>query len=120
MLLCSGKIFYDLAAARADFGRNDVAIVRLEQIYPLPLEALEAALSAYDDGTPVCWVQDAPENMAAWRFLRARFGERLAGRLPLFGICRPESASPATGSHASHELEQTRLMHKAFEMPLGE
>jgi 2-oxoglutarate dehydrogenase E1 component len=114
ILLCSGKIFYELAEAREKLGRRDTAILRVEQLYPLPDEVLHAALAPYPDGVPAIWVQEEPENMGAWRHLRARFGERLLGRLPFHGVCRPASASPATGSLSSHKLEQGRVIMKAF------
>jgi 2-oxoglutarate dehydrogenase E1 component len=114
VLLCSGKIYYDLIAHRQELGREDVAIVRVEQLYPFPRKALAAALEPYPAGTRVVWVQDEPENMGAWPFLRLRFGERLFGRHPLSGISREESASPATGSLSSHRLEQQELIDRAF------
>ncbi len=114
ILLCSGKIYYDLAAKREELGRDDVAIVRVEQLYPLQEESLQAALATYADGTHVYWVQEEPENMGAWRYMRARFAEKLVGRLPLRGVYRAESASPATGSAAVHKLEQAQLIQKAF------
>jgi 2-oxoglutarate dehydrogenase E1 component len=114
VLLCSGKIYYDLLAERERLGRSDVAIVRVEQLYPLPLDDLQAALALYADGTPAYWVQEEPENMGAWRFLRVKFGERLFDRLPFHGISRPAAASPATGSHSSHRLEQQILLTKTF------
>ena len=114
VLLCSGKIYYDLAQAREDTRRSDVAIVRVEQLYPLAPERLEAALKDYADGTPVFWVQEEPENMGAWRHMRVCFGEKLFGRLPFAGIYRPASASPATGSTSSHKLEQQAIVDEAF------
>src|SRR5262249_58102711 len=82
VLLCSGKLYYELAKERDDLKRQDVAIVRMEQLYPLPMEWLKAALAPYKDGTPVYWVQEEPENMGAWRFLLVRFGGELFGRWP--------------------------------------
>jgi 2-oxoglutarate dehydrogenase E1 component len=114
LLLCSGKIYYDLLAERERLGRHGVPIIRIEQLYPLPSDDLQAALARYADGTAVFWAQEEPENMGAWRFLRTTFGERLFGRLPLTGVARPAAASPATGSHSSHKLEQQILMAKAF------
>jgi 2-oxoglutarate dehydrogenase E1 component len=114
VLLCSGKIFYELNDVRANDKREDIAIIRVEQLYPLRREHLEAALSPYRDETPVFWVQDEPENMGAWRYMRATFGETLLGRFPFQVIARPSSATPATGSHASHEKEQTRIIDRAF------
>lgn len=114
VLLCSGKIYYELLEKRKELGRDDVAIFRLEQLYPLPTEALRSHLAAFPDGTDVCWVQEEPENMGAWRFLRVMFGEQLFHRLPFRGVCRPASASPASGSARSHRLEQDELLAKAF------
>ncbi|MEP0847931.1 MAG: 2-oxoglutarate dehydrogenase E1 component [Phycisphaerae bacterium] len=116
VLLCSGKIYYDLAAKRQELGRDDIAIVRVEQLYPLPDELLEEALRCYPDGTRMIWVQEEPENMGAWYYLRVRFGDTLFRRWPFCAIFRVASASPATGSHASHQMEQTRLVHMAFGM----
>jgi len=114
VLLCCGKIYYELYEERAAAGRLDVAILRLEQLYPLTDEIVAKALAPYAEGTPVVWVQEEPENMGAWRYLRNRFGERLLGRYPLSVVSRPESASPATGSAASHKLEQRALLAEAL------
>jgi len=114
VLLCCGKVFYDLVEARRDRGRDDVALVRIEQLYPLSEEQLVKAVKPYAKGTPVYWVQEEPENMGAWSYLRVRFGERLLGRFPFEGITRPASASPATGSTSSHRLEQEELIASAF------
>ncbi|HET9955186.1 MAG TPA: 2-oxoglutarate dehydrogenase E1 component [Polyangiaceae bacterium] len=114
VLLCSGKVYYDLEKRRTELGRHDVALVRMEQYYPLPDVYLRAAIDQYSDGTPVVWVQEEPENMGAWRLLRARFGPVLFGRFPFSGVCRAESASPATGSASCHKLEQQELLERAF------
>ena len=114
VLLCTGKIYYELEAAREKAGRGDVAIVRVEQLYPLAERFLKKALTPYAEGTPVYWVQEEPENMGAWRYMRIRFGERLFGEWPFSNISRPESASPATGSHAAHELEQKKIISEAL------
>ena len=74
VLLCSGKIYYDLEKFRETNRREDVAILRVEQLYPLREEHLAAALDPYLDGTPVFWVQEEPENMGAWRYLLVTFG----------------------------------------------
>ncbi len=114
ILLCSGKIYYELEQKRADLQRDNVAILRIEQLYPLAKNALKERLSIYADRTPVFWVQEEPENMGAWRFLRIHFGEQLIDRFPWAGICRQSAASPATGSSSSHRLEQEKLMSAAF------
>ncbi len=115
VLLASGKVALDLAAAREERGRDDVAIVRLEQLYPLAPETVAAALDGIAAEAPVLWVQEEPENMGAWRFMRVEWGGRLLGH-PLVGVSRPASASPATGSGAAHRLEQAELIRTAFEM----
>lgn len=114
ILLCTGKVYYELEKQRDDLKRDDVAILRIEQLYPLKEELLQAALAAYRDGTRVLWVQEEPENMGAWRTLRSRFGEQLFGRFPFSGVSRPASASPATGSSNSHKQEQQKLLNQAF------
>ena len=116
ILLCTGKIYYDLQARRQELQREDVAIVRIEQLYPLPRRELEEALAPYADGTPAYWVQEEPENMGAWRFLLAHLirCDRLLERFPLSRISRPASASPATGSSKSHKREQEEVISAAF------
>ncbi len=113
VLLTSGKVYYDLLAAREERGANDVAIVRLEQLYPLRQDEIDAALAPFPASAPVVWVQEEPANMGAWWHLRVRWGAEVAGR-PFTGVMRPESASPATGSGAAHRIEQEMLMGEAF------
>ena len=115
ILLCSGKVAYELEKRREEIGRRDVAIVRVEQLYPLPRRALEQALGSYTAGTPAVWVQEEPENMGAWRFFRIHFGDKLLERFPFSGVCRQSAASPATGSKRSHDLEQHELLTAAFQ-----
>ncbi len=114
IVLCSGKIYYELADRREELHRTDVAILRLEQLYPVPEAELEQLLSAYSDGTPVVWAQEEPENMGAWRFLRVLWGESIFRRYPFSGVARPASASPATGSHESHAIEQNEILTKVI------
>ncbi|MBK8164795.1 MAG: 2-oxoglutarate dehydrogenase E1 component [bacterium] len=113
ILVCSGKVYYDLLEERRRRGRDDVAILRLEQPYPLPASALIEAVARYRDGTELLWVQEEPANMGVWPYLRYRFGERFLGR-PLAGVCRPEAASPATGSAGAHKIELALLMDRVF------
>jgi len=114
VLLCTGKIYYELLQQREAVKREDVAIIRLEQLYPFPDAALQAALWPYAKDTPALWVQEEPENMGAWRFLRARFGESLFGTHSFGGIRRPVSPSPATGSARIHKKDQKYLIAQAF------
>lgn len=117
VFLCTGKIFYELAAYRDEHRHDNTALLRLEQLYPLPSELLESALTSYADETPVCWVQEEPANMGAWHYLHERFGRQLFHRFPFHLVSRPESASPATGSAHAHKLEQARLLARAFGDP---
>jgi 2-oxoglutarate dehydrogenase E1 component len=113
VLLTSGKLFYELQELR-DREHPEVALLRLEQYYPLPQSQLKTALEAYPDGTPVYWVQEEPENMGAWYFLKVHFGGKLLGRFPFAGIARPASASPATGSANSYRIEQAEIHARAL------
>ena len=115
-LLCSGKLYYELDAYRKQHNRKDVAILRVEQLYPFPDKQLKSALSVFPKGTPALWVQEEPANMGALPFLRCRFDDKLYDRYPFLPLSRPESASPATGSGASHKIEQASLIEQAFKM----
>jgi 2-oxoglutarate dehydrogenase E1 component len=114
ILLCSGKIYYDLASYRAEHRRDDVAIVRIEQLYPTPVGALAAALERYPSGTPAAWVQEEPINMGAACFWSQQFGAQLFKRFPASTVARPPSASPATGSASRHKEQQAKLLAEAF------
>jgi 2-oxoglutarate dehydrogenase E1 component len=114
VLVCSGKLFYELEDEREKLGPRDIALVRIEQLYPLQTGDLEAALAPYPRAAEVVWVQEEPENMGAWRFLYTRLGERVASHA-FRGITRSASASPATGSLASHKIEQRAILDRAFE-----
>ena len=110
MLACSGKLYYDLKSARDKAERQDLAIVRFEQLYPLSLKAIEEAVAPFGDAE-VWWVQEEPRNMGAWRHLQMRFPGCFS-RV----VCRPESASPATGSPGSHKREQRQLIQEAISL----
>jgi 2-oxoglutarate dehydrogenase E1 component len=115
VLLCTGKVYYDLIGEREARSAMDHAIVRVEQLYPLATDELAAVLERYPNATSARWVQEEPVNMGAWVFMRFRFGGKLFGRLPFTRVSRPESASPATGSKASHDIEQHHLLTQAFD-----
>src|SRR5438477_570721 len=112
VLLCSGKVYYDLITARETKKRDDVAIVRFEQLYPLSDASLSEVVKPFK-GAELIWVQDEPFNMGAWYHVRARWPE-VVGRGRLVPVARPESASPATGSEKSHNYEQKLLVDQAF------
>ena len=111
-LLCSGKVYYDLVAHREKTGRNDVAIIRLERLYPLPIITLPPELARFTNLQTIKWVQEEPANQGAWSFMAMNMPE-LIGR-PLVGVSRPASSSPAVGSHHRHEIEQETLVTQAF------
>lgn len=113
VILTSGKLYYELAEARQETGRDDLAILRLEQYYPLSKETLDEALSPYADDTPVVWVQEEPENMGALPHIRLQVAPMLDERRPFSWISRPPSASPATGSAKAHKKEQAKLIDEA-------
>jgi 2-oxoglutarate dehydrogenase E1 component len=118
VLLCSGKVYYDLAARQAEReaagAPQDVAIVRLEQLYPWPEQAVAAAVRRYAGAERVFWAQEEPANMGAWTFVRERVHELLPGRTKLGYAGRPASASPAVGSTRLHRREQAALVEVAF------
>jgi 2-oxoglutarate dehydrogenase E1 component len=114
VILCTGKIYYDLAEYREQAKREDVAIIRLEQLYPLRRDLLEKVLGPYPKNTPVFWVQEEPGNMGAWVFMRNQFCGTLLDRWPFEGVTRPPSASPAAGSHRRHKQEQAEIISRAF------
>ncbi len=115
VLLCSGKIGYELLAERDKRSLESVAVVRVEQLYPLPYGELEAALSKYPGAEEVFWVQEEPANMGSSITIRLKYASSIGQRWRFRDISRPESASPATGSAASHRVEQKRLYEAAFE-----
>jgi len=115
VLLCSGKIYYDLADARARRQADNVAIARLEQLYPFPASQIEEMLPQYSAAGDVIWVQEEPINMGAWRFVRDRIQPLLdASGRKLRYVGRAESAAPATGSHKRHLAEQAEIIEAAF------
>ncbi|MEU4687602.1 multifunctional oxoglutarate decarboxylase/oxoglutarate dehydrogenase thiamine pyrophosphate-binding subunit/dihydrolipoyllysine-residue succinyltransferase subunit [Actinoplanes sp. NPDC023714] len=116
VLLCSGKVYYDLFQARADRGITDTAIIRMEQIYPLPVEELKALLSQYPNAEDFAWVQEEPANQGAWSFVALNLLEHLEG-VRLRRISRPAAAAPAVGSAKMHDAEQAALIEAALPRP---
>jgi 2-oxoglutarate dehydrogenase E1 component len=114
VLMCSGKIYYDLSEARATRGGSGPPIIRVEQLYPLPLPEWRAALAPYAVNVPLVWVQEEPENMGPWRFVLAHWNEIACGRRSLSCVSRPASASPATGSKTAHDREHQVLIDQAL------
>jgi len=113
VLLCTGKIYYELVEERVRSKRDDCAIVRLEQLYPIYPEKVAELVKSYPNAREVVWVQEEPSNMGAHRFIRLKLARALA---PWTFRCvsRVESASPATGSHKAHLIEQAQILARAF------
>ncbi|MET8086983.1 multifunctional oxoglutarate decarboxylase/oxoglutarate dehydrogenase thiamine pyrophosphate-binding subunit/dihydrolipoyllysine-residue succinyltransferase subunit [Micromonospora sp. NPDC005194] len=116
VLLCSGKVYYDLFQARQERGITDTAIIRIEQLYPLPVEEIRAALAQFPNAEDFAWVQEEPANQGAWSFVALNLLEHLTD-VRLRRISRPAAAAPAVGSAKTHEVEQTALIEAALPRP---
>ncbi len=114
VLLCSGKVYYDLIEHRERTAADDVSIVRLEQFYPFPGKRLLEVLGSYDGVSDVAWVQEEPRNMGGWSFIQERLRDHLGSNLQLTYCGRRRSASPGTGSFRMHLAEQKKLIEEAF------
>ena len=111
VLLCSGKVYYDLAHQRDEDGRTDTAIVRVERLYPLPAEELAATIASYPAADEVTWVQEEPANMGAWPTMALKLPEAL-GR-PVSRVSLPASSAPAAGSATAHAVEHRKVVGEA-------
>jgi len=117
IVLCSGKIGHEAQQHQAELRPEEVeavAIVRVEQLYPWPVQLLTGIFARYGEATEVVWLQEEPENMGAWSFVHSRLHACLPERLRLRHVSRVESASPAIGSAALHQLEQADLLRRAI------
>ncbi len=113
ILVCSGKIYWDLVAHRAKQGITDTAIIRAERLYPLPAAELLREIANYPASAELRWVQEEPANQGAWPFIALNLPAELGGR-PLTCVSRPASSSPAVGSAKRHEVEQHRVVEESF------
>src|SRR5258706_14500090 len=121
ILVCSGKIYYELLAARDERKATDTAIVRIEQLYPFPEAEFAEVLARYPAAGEVVWVQEEPRNMGAWAFVRGWIQPMIQAQHRQIGYAgRPESASTAPGSLARHQHEQAELIEQAFAPPTVE
>jgi 2-oxoglutarate dehydrogenase E1 component len=114
VILCSGKLYYDLAASPLRQEQPDLAIVRVERLYPFPTEELEAVLGRYPAVERVAWVQEEPRNMGARKFVLPKIRHLVPFRIPLGDISRPERSRPAEGYPAAHLVEQARIVREAL------
>ncbi len=112
LLMCSGKIYYDLADQRQASHREDVAIIRLERLYPMPASEIAAQLALYPNASELVWVQEEPVNMGAWPYLAMHLPQQLGRGLSVVGL--PESSAPASGSAKSHAADHAALVASAL------
>jgi 2-oxoglutarate dehydrogenase E1 component len=115
LVLCSGKVFVDLVSSEQRKARADVALVRVEQVYPFPVGEIHEILARYHKLHDVCWVQEEPENMGAWEFVRPLLEGAVEDRWPLRYIGRVRNSSPSEGSAAWHALNQRAIVEQTFE-----
>jgi 2-oxoglutarate dehydrogenase E1 component len=114
VVLCAGKVYYDLLEARRAQDLDQVALVRLEQLYPFPREALTAVMARYPHARQVVWCQEEPRNQGAWYQQRHHYKICIGSKRKLYYAGRNASASPAVGSFAEHVAQQQRLVEKAL------
>ena len=116
LVMCSGKVYVDLISSERRAAAKNVAIARVEQLYPFPRAALTEVIAGYPTIEDVVWLQEEPENMGAWEFMRPLLEELLGDRAPLRYIGRTRSSSPSEGSSAWHQLNQKVLVEQAFDL----
>jgi 2-oxoglutarate dehydrogenase E1 component len=120
LVFCSGKVYFDLAEARRARGLKEVAIVRIEELYPFPIEEYAAVLARYPHASQVVWCQEEPQNQGAWYQIRHRLQEPLGPKHELFYAGRPGAAAPASGIYALHARQQEALVAAALEAEASE
>jgi 2-oxoglutarate dehydrogenase E1 component len=113
VLLTTGRLYYDLVGARDKAGDTSTAIIRIERLYPLPVDEIKAELAKYPADAELIWVQDEPANMGAWPFMSLKLPAHLEGR-ELKRVSRRASSSPAVGSAKMHAAEQQGLLAALF------
>jgi 2-oxoglutarate dehydrogenase E1 component len=114
LVLCSGKVYYDIVGHEARSEAEGIAVARLEQLYPFPVAAYDELLSRYPNITELVWAQEEPQNMGAWRAIRHRLEEGLPAEVDLRYVGRPWRASPSEGYPTAHLLEQDRIAREAL------
>jgi 2-oxoglutarate dehydrogenase E1 component len=114
VIMCSGKVYYDLVKQRTEQKMIDTAIIRLEQLYPFPHKALAAELKKYPKLAEIVWCQDEPQNQGAWFFVQHNILENMSDGMKLAYAGRPASASPACGYAHLHQEQQKSLLNAAF------
>lgn len=117
LILCSGKVYYDLITDDRREDARQLAIVRLEQLYPLRQDRLETIVDHYPNIQEIVWLQEEPANAGAWEFIYPHLLRLAEDRWPVRAISRPRRASPAEGSAAAHKRHQATLLDRAFDVP---
>jgi 2-oxoglutarate dehydrogenase E1 component len=125
VVLCSGKVYVDVVAHEAYADAESVAVVRVEELHPFPVDELRSVLDGYPNLNEVIWLQEEPKNMGAWLYIAPRIRELLdtlqpEGGIPLSYVGRPERASPAEGSSDDHSEEQSRIVSSAISQSVGQ
>jgi len=111
IIFCTGKIYYEILNRRNEINNTDIALIRIEQLYPYPANQINAILKKYSNSEENIWLQEEPDNMGAWQFIRRMFSEGNIWR-----ISRPASGSPASGLHEVHVRTQKKIIDKAFRL----
>ena len=116
LIFCSGRVYYDLARLRSEHAIEDMAIVRLEELYPFPVEEYAATIARYEHVSDIVWCQEEPQNQGAWYQIRHRLQAPLTGRHRLSYAGRPDAAAPASGIFGLHAMKQKALLFNALEI----
>jgi 2-oxoglutarate dehydrogenase E1 component len=116
LVFCSGKVYVDVQSAERRAAATDTALCRIEQLYPFPADQVAEIVSAYGGVRDVVWLQEEPENMGAWQFVRPLLEEMMDGRCPLRYIGRARSSSPSEGAAAWHQINQKMLVEQVFDL----
>src|SRR5690606_5020823 len=114
VLVCSGKVYYDIVNARKEAERNDVVVLRIEQLYPFAHKAFQAELEKYSNAKEIVWVQDEPQNQGPWFYVQHHLYENMTAGQKLGYAGRSASASPAVGYLAKHQEQQRALLEQAM------
>ena len=122
LVLCSGKVYYDIVGHGARPGATDVAVARLEQLYPFPVDAVAALIAGLPHVEEIVWAQEEPQNMGAWRSIRHRLDDAARSSSSVAGVTyvgRSWRASPSEGYPTAHQLEQDRIVRVALGVSAG-
>ncbi len=114
LVFCSGKVYFDLLEARREHEISDVALIRIEQLYPFPIELYAQLIGSYKNATEIVWCQEEPQNQGAWYQIRHRLQEPLSRSQDLYYAGREGAAAPAAGVFKLHAQQQTALVHAAL------